>query len=314
MGPSLKNSILLNLLWIPLLVSPTLAKDDISKIAKKLAKGASHLENKKVGILAFPYHNDRISSGSSVVSERLTTRMVNQNKLRVIERRMLRKLLEEKKLSETGVIDQKTAFEMGKVLGVDVIVTGTLIDLDDGRTEVNARLIETKTGEILAASKGYMKRTWADRPRAVKPVASKPKMNKRGAPSTDYDPEFVEEPEDREEASYTPSRKLKKGLNLTNESFSPGRRIYHSTKDKPKKKRRKKQRDYEDNEYEEEYEYYDPGYNTGYYDGYYQGRAKEKAKAKKKQKKKKKTKTMHERSIEKFRTQTRKHKSGDLHR
>src|SRR5205823_6173557 len=52
-----------------------------------------------------------------------------------------------------------------KMLGANVIVTGTLIDLEEDVTEVNARLVQTETGAILAAATTRIPRTWRDLPR-----------------------------------------------------------------------------------------------------------------------------------------------------
>jgi hypothetical protein len=123
------------------------------------------MDKVRVGLLAFPYHDGRISSGSSIVCERLTTHLVSAKKLRVVERRLVQKLLEEQKLNETGVIDQATAKEMGRVLGVDILITGTLIDLAGDRTEVNARALKSDTGEVIAASNAVIERIWTDTPR-----------------------------------------------------------------------------------------------------------------------------------------------------
>jgi len=115
--------------------------------------------------LAFPHHDDRISSGSSIVSERLTTHLASIKGIRVVERRLISKLMEEQKLNETGVIDSSTAQKIGQVLGINVIVTGTLIDLSEEETEVNARCLKTDTGEIITASSVKVERTWKDRPK-----------------------------------------------------------------------------------------------------------------------------------------------------
>jgi hypothetical protein len=51
----------------------------------------------------------------------------------------------------TGMIDQTSAQKLGKLLGVDAIASGTVTDL--GKTlRVNARLVDTGTGEIFAVA------------------------------------------------------------------------------------------------------------------------------------------------------------------
>lgn len=136
----------------------------LSRLAKKLRKGLDGVEAPKVAVLSFPYHDGKVSSGSSLVQEKLTTHLVEDGEVTLVERKLLEKVLGEMELGTTGVLDPKTTLEIGKVLGVSAIVTGTLNDLSKKKTEVNARLIDAKTGAILAAKLTSIKRTWDDEP------------------------------------------------------------------------------------------------------------------------------------------------------
>ena len=139
----------------------------LDALAKKLARGAASLENKKVAVLAFPYHDEKFSSGSTLLSERLTTCLVARKEVRVLERSLIDQVLKEKRLTETGVIDPRRIKTVGKIFDAEALVTGTLIDLPNDQTEINARLIRTDTGEVLAAGRAIVDRTWDDAPREI---------------------------------------------------------------------------------------------------------------------------------------------------
>lgn len=223
------------------LVGASVWANPVEKLSRQLTKGLSKPTTKKIAVMSFPYHDSKLSSGSSIVAERLTTSLVEKRGVQVIERRLIKKILQEQKLSETGVIDPASAKQVGSILGVDAIVTGSLIDLENGKTEVNARLIDSKTGEILSAGHQTIDRTWSDKPRLppVPAVAAPPP------------PAPVPEPEVEE----VPAEPLN-AIKLSNENFPPGRRKYHAP-EKPVKedKAKKTSGDYE--------------YSTGYSDGYY---------------------------------------------
>lgn len=136
--------------------------DALQKIAKKISSVSKNLKNKKVAVLPLPYHDGRESKGSTIVSERLITKIVEQKKLEVIERSLLEKVFKELKLQTSGGIDEESAKQIGKVLGVEAIVSGTLIDLGEEEVEINARLIQAETGQILVASSGKVDRFWKD--------------------------------------------------------------------------------------------------------------------------------------------------------
>jgi len=154
------------ILWVIglvlLVVSPSSASS-LKSVAKHLAKGVSKTANKRIAVLPFWYPEGARSSGSSIVAERLTTLLVDRD-VSVIERSLLDKVIEEMRLENTGLTDVESAQKLGRMLGVDAVVTGTLNDLNDQETELNARLIRTETGEILAAATTTVDRTWHDAP------------------------------------------------------------------------------------------------------------------------------------------------------
>jgi len=139
--------------------------DPLESVAKQLAKGASTLKEGRVAVLLFPYENGDLSSGSSLVSERLTTLIAQRKHINIIERSRLAGVLGEVRLEESGVTPSSGSAQPGGILNVDAVVTGTLNDHMDGETEVNARLIRLATGEILAAASVRIERTWDDPPR-----------------------------------------------------------------------------------------------------------------------------------------------------
>jgi curli biogenesis system outer membrane secretion channel CsgG len=85
------------------------------------------------------------------LSEELITRLYETKKFKVIERQQLNKIIAEQKLSLTGVVDPASAQKLGRVLGVDSIVFGSVSDLVK-TLRINARLIGTETGEVFAAA------------------------------------------------------------------------------------------------------------------------------------------------------------------
>jgi TolB-like protein len=140
------------------------AGDPLPKLARDFGKSMSALKKPKVGILNFLYHDGKISSGSSILSERMTTYLADVKGIRVIERSLLKKVLEEQHLAETGLMDASAAQRIGKILDVDVVVTGTLNDLEGEQTELNARMLRSDTGEVLAARRVVVDRVWSDPP------------------------------------------------------------------------------------------------------------------------------------------------------
>ncbi|MBN1383358.1 MAG: hypothetical protein JW983_00555 [Elusimicrobia bacterium] len=162
-------------------------------LAKRISKGAKKLTNKKVAVLPFQYYDGRKSPGSNIVSEHLITKIVERGKLQVVERALLNKIMDEMKLEQSGVIDQETTKELGKVLGVEAVVTGTLIEETDSEwVNINTRLIKVETGDILVAASKEVKKTWEDATFSV--VEDTPEEKTEESPAHEPDMK-VEEPE-----------------------------------------------------------------------------------------------------------------------
>jgi len=84
----------------------------------------------------------------AIVAEWFITALVKAGRFDVVERAMLKKIITEQKISMTGVIDESTATQLGKLLGVKIIISGTVLKLQDV-LEVNSRIIDVETGSIV---------------------------------------------------------------------------------------------------------------------------------------------------------------------
>jgi len=120
------------------------------------AASTAHADFKKtkIAVLDFQMQGDQSAPKDmgKIVAEWLITGLVETGRFDVIERRLLEKLMEEQKLGVTGAIDPTSAAQLGKILGVKTIVSGTVTSLE-GYTEINARLINVDTASIVAAEK-----------------------------------------------------------------------------------------------------------------------------------------------------------------
>ena len=105
--------------------------------------------------------------GAEAAQDVFVTELVKSGKFRVVEREQLAALMEEKNLTLSGDVDPSTAVRIGKLLGVNYLLTGAVTEY--GNTDVggggfgvsagkrkfvaamNARLIDTSTGEVVWA-------------------------------------------------------------------------------------------------------------------------------------------------------------------
>lgn len=139
------------------------AASDIQDMAKGMTLAASARKVKRVAVVPFTAPRGAASYSGAIVSERLVIQILARGELDLVERRFLDKILEEQRLGVFGIMDQDTVKTLGKVLGVDAILTGTIVELKGDRVEVNARLIHTETAQVLAADAVRVAKDWEER-------------------------------------------------------------------------------------------------------------------------------------------------------
>ncbi|MBI4655514.1 MAG: SUMF1/EgtB/PvdO family nonheme iron enzyme [Elusimicrobia bacterium] len=144
--------------------------EPFNDLANDLLNQIKSAQTIRMAVLHFPYIDGFNSSGCKIVQERMITAFSGDKKFSLMERSLLYKVLEEKKLQMSGLFDEETTIKLGKMLGVEAVLTGTLIDVSDLDVEINARIINTITGEIISSGKTTIKKIWKDKINIPKPI------------------------------------------------------------------------------------------------------------------------------------------------
>jgi hypothetical protein len=78
----------------------------------------------------------------------------------VVDRIHLKSIIREHKLSTTGMIDPKTARKLGKIAGVQALITGTVTPFGDN-VRITVKILDTETAKIIGASTANIAKTKA---------------------------------------------------------------------------------------------------------------------------------------------------------
>ena len=124
----------------------------------------------KVRVAVVDFANKSSFSGSGLgsgISDMFVTALVKTGKASVIERDELTKVISEQGFSQSALVNPKTAIEIGKILGVQYLIMGNVteygvaerkmgavlfaINQVEARVAIDARVIDTRTGEITIA-------------------------------------------------------------------------------------------------------------------------------------------------------------------
>jgi len=120
-------------------------------LATDLIASLAGQHSTKIALLEFPDLEGKGSALGKYLAEELTSRLFRTGRFRIVERQQLERMLAEQKLSASGLVDEATASRLGRLLGADALLTGTVADLNTS-VKVNARLIATETGSIFSVA------------------------------------------------------------------------------------------------------------------------------------------------------------------
>ncbi len=114
----------------------------------------------RMGLAVLPFQTKGLGTemGEINVVEQMMTTFYGLNRFKLFERSQLEKILEEQKLGMTGILDASTAAEIGKGIGVDAIVLGS-VTRSGSNIAIDARLIDTETAQIITAQDEMSDRT-----------------------------------------------------------------------------------------------------------------------------------------------------------
>lgn len=98
----------------------------------------------RVAVIDFESIGDDPTIGRGV-TEIVRTELIKTGKYEVVERALLNKVLEEQKFQLSDLVDPSKAVELGRMLGADLILTGSVVKIGTSYT-INARFIDVRTG------------------------------------------------------------------------------------------------------------------------------------------------------------------------
>lgn len=119
----------------------------LDNLARQIASNLTENQKHTIAVIEFVDLKGNVTDFGRFLSEELITRLHQTKKFKVIERQQLNRIIAEQKLSLTGMVDPASAQKLGRVLGVDSIVFGSISDLVK-TLKINARLISAETGEV----------------------------------------------------------------------------------------------------------------------------------------------------------------------
>jgi TolB-like protein len=125
-------------------------KNPKEEVIEKLNEVVPHPNAKRIAIIYFdgPDDNAELNRLRKGLADMLISDLSKINMLNVIERSRLEEILKEQKLNNSKQFDATTASRLGKLLGVEYMLTGSYFEMM-GKLRIDARIIQVETGKIM---------------------------------------------------------------------------------------------------------------------------------------------------------------------
>jgi TolB-like protein len=121
-----------------------------------VGKQTIKLVGERLGVAVLPFENMGASKDlGEIILDKMITVLWNQDRFKVMERAALNQVLAEQSLGQSGIVDATTAAEIGKGIGVDAIIIGSVAAAPSGALSIDTRVIDTESAAIIVAQDAY---------------------------------------------------------------------------------------------------------------------------------------------------------------
>jgi TolB-like protein len=127
---------------------------ELTQITTDLSKRLEGTSIKTIAAVDFKDLQGKPTNLGKFLSEEISTSMAMQDRnISMADRANLKRIMDEYKLTEDGLVNPENAKKLGQLAGLDAIMFGTVIPFGNGY-RVDVKVIATDTGKFAAAARG----------------------------------------------------------------------------------------------------------------------------------------------------------------
>jgi TolB-like protein len=136
-------------------------ENEIENLSTVMTVNIASAGKKIVAVVDFTDLQGNVTELGRFLAEEFSIAMAGADKgFMVVDRTHLKSIIEEHKLSSTGLIDPQTARKLGKIAGVEALITGTITPFGDS-IRLAVKVLDTETAKMISASSGNIAKTQA---------------------------------------------------------------------------------------------------------------------------------------------------------
>ena len=134
---------------------------EIKDISAKMAGEIATAGRKTIAVADFTDLQGNVTELGRFLAEEFSVCLAGSDaRFEVVDRIHLKSIITEHKLSATGMIDPSTARKLGKIAGVEALITGTVTPFGDN-VRLTVKILDTETAKIIGASTANLAKTKA---------------------------------------------------------------------------------------------------------------------------------------------------------
>ncbi len=132
---------------------------EINALSAIMAEKIAGTDKTSVAVVDFTDLQGNVTQLGRFIAEEFSTALAGTGKgFKVVDRTHLNSIIKENKLSATGLIDPETARKLGKIIGIQALITGTLTPFGDN-IRVSVKVLDAATAEIIDVTSGNIAKT-----------------------------------------------------------------------------------------------------------------------------------------------------------
>lgn len=121
---------------------------DLKSLLEKICGGQSSGPKLRIAVFEFKQRSGYYSAWHDLaisLSDMMITKLINSGRLEVVERSQLNRIMEERALAQSGVVEEKEAITAAQLAGADIVLVGSA-GIAGEKIEADARIIDLKSG------------------------------------------------------------------------------------------------------------------------------------------------------------------------
>ena len=146
------------------LLSPNIGityEKEVQSLSLTIAEKVATADKKRIAVVDFTDLKGNVTELGRFLAEEFSVSLAGLGKeFEVVDRTRLNSIITEHKLSTTGIIDPQTARKLGKIAGVEALVTGTITPFGDS-VRLAIKVLDTNTARVITGITGNIAKTKA---------------------------------------------------------------------------------------------------------------------------------------------------------